>query len=130
MIPVLREIPVAPQTVACWFAVPTARLIEYLSETHERWLRQDLPWIEHLMDCIESAEPSVRALRRVFAKIRHEMEEHLGKEERILFPAVLEMERCSREGRDIPHLPFGSVRNPVTMLEQDHQTEARLWQEL
>ena len=43
------------------------------------------------------------------------------KEEHILFPWVVEMHRASTLGRPVPQPPFGTVRNPIRMMEDEHQ---------
>jgi len=116
-----------------WNREPIAHLIQYLADTHRRWLQEDLPWIDHLIGRVASIGGEGRPilpLRSVFSRLRADMEEHLRNEENVLFPAILEIEPAIVGGRPVPLLPFGSVRNPITMLEQDHEIDSRLWDEL
>ena len=44
------------------------------------------------------------------------------KEEQILFPYILEMEKASLQNRPAPFPPFGTVKNPVRMMMMEHET--------
>jgi regulator of cell morphogenesis and NO signaling len=116
-----------------WNTAPIADLIRYLMRTHWSWLQQDLPWIDHLIDratSVAGEDRSVLPLRRVFLRLRADLEQHLRNEENVLFPAILAIERAAAEGRPAPRQSFGSVQNPIHMMEQDHEIDARLWDEL
>jgi regulator of cell morphogenesis and NO signaling len=129
----LKEAPVQSRQMECWYAVPTDRLIERLLATHRRWVFEELPWIDHLLDGVEtgrSPEPAVKGLRRIFNRLRREMIEHLLNEENVLFPAILELERSVLAGSAPQWRPFGSVNNPVKMMEQEHGLAVRLWEEV
>ena len=52
----------------------------------------------------------------MFAELRAELEPHMFKEERILFPAIRQLEQSS----DPPAFPFGTVANPIGMMEHEH----------
>ena len=57
-------------------------------------------------------------LTDVFADLRHELESHMFKEERILFPLIKRLEAA--------RAPFpvhcGTVENPIRVMEHEHQT--------
>ncbi len=55
-------------------------------------------------------------LRRVFTRLRADLEEHLRNEEKVLFPAILELDRVPATGQPVVRKPFGSVRNPIKMI--------------
>jgi regulator of cell morphogenesis and NO signaling len=105
-------------------------LIQHLEDAHHRWLQKDLPWIAHVMERVESAGTPIFPLRRAFGRLRQEFEDHMRCEENVLFPAVVEIERSIASGGPVPRLKFGSLRNPIAMLEQDHERESRLWDAL
>lgn len=128
----LQEAATQPSDVECWYGVPTGRLVQRLLDTHLRWVHEELPWIEELLDSLDSGQGSAcsRRLRRAFNRLRFEMVEHLRKEENVLFPAILELERCSAAELVPPRPPFGAINNPILMMEQDHETDTRLWEEL
>jgi len=44
------------------------------------------------------------------------------KEEVILFPSITRMEAAAVKNEPIPRPPFGSVQNPVSMMEHEHDS--------
>jgi regulator of cell morphogenesis and NO signaling len=54
----------------------------------------------------------------------------LFKEEQILFPYIVEMERSALQNRPAPIAPFGTVNNPVRMMMREHDTAGGLLREL
>jgi regulator of cell morphogenesis and NO signaling len=61
-----------------------------------------------------------RAWRRFFGALRAELEMHLHKEEAILFPFIEEYGRAASRGLLMPPVPFGSIANPIGMMEREH----------
>jgi regulator of cell morphogenesis and NO signaling len=99
---------------------------------HERWRKRVLPEIDRLLAeraRIEKSD-SVFALRRAFGKLCQQLESHLGVEERVLFPALLDMDRRLRNDQPVRRPAFGSVKNPITMIQREHEDDAELWSTL
>jgi regulator of cell morphogenesis and NO signaling len=44
------------------------------------------------------------------------------KEEMILFPYIIRMEASVSENGPIAHAPFGSVQNPISMMQHEHDS--------
>jgi regulator of cell morphogenesis and NO signaling len=63
-------------------------------------------------------------MRTLVAHIRADLDPHLMKEERVLFPAIEALAAGQRE------FPFGTVGNPIRMMEQEHDRAGRLLKEL
>jgi len=137
---VLREIrqTTSPSTLGeeNWKSQPTGNLIEHLVAMHHRWATENVPLIEALIERVQADPehaarlPSITRIRRLFARMRHELEQHLRKEENVLFPAILKMERCAASSLPLPQHAFGSVVNPISLMESDHDADARIWDEL
>lgn len=68
-------------------------------------------------------------LRRVFFRFQFELEEHMNREENFVFPAITALENGSA---DIPLdlFSFGSLRNPISMLEHEHASMAQFLDEM
>jgi regulator of cell morphogenesis and NO signaling len=78
--------------------------------------------ISHLFDEAQSAEeqpPCLTPLRTAFHRLYAEMEGHMTREEHVLFPAILEAQSQAQEAEN----GFGSIRNPIGMIEQEHDWE-------
>jgi len=101
---------------------PAENIIQHLQREHRRWRSKDFPLISHLFDEAQSAEgqpPCLAPLRTAFHRLCAEMEGHMSREEHVLFPAILEAEtepQATEKG-------FGSIRNPIGMIEQEHDWE-------
>jgi regulator of cell morphogenesis and NO signaling len=48
------------------------------------------------------------------------MEMHMHKEEAILFPFIERYGRAEVQNRPMPPVPFGSIANPIAMMEREH----------
>ena len=102
---------------------PTESIIQRLVREHRRWRSKDFPLISHLFDEAQSAEgqpPCLKPLRTAFHRLCAEMEGHMTREEHVLFPAILE----AQTEPEAAEKDFGSIRNPIGMIEQEHDWEA------
>jgi regulator of cell morphogenesis and NO signaling len=74
--------------------------------------------------------PELRQIGEVFQRLCADLKPHMFKEEQILFPYILEMERSSLQNRPAPFAPFGTVNNPVRMMMMEHETVGDILREL
>jgi regulator of cell morphogenesis and NO signaling len=106
-----------------WSRKSVSTIVQRLLREHRRWRSKDFPWIAHLFDEAESETvhqpPCLASLRTAFHRLRAEMEGHMTREEHILFPAILE----SQSETAAAPAGFGSIRNPIAMVEQEHDWE-------
>ena len=112
--------------------MPLDTLIGHLVADHQRWREEVLPSLGRLLGQrarLENLE-STAALRHVFARMCQELEEHLREEETVLFAGILEMDRRARQSQPPARASFGSVRNPIVMIQRDHEEDAQLWDTL
>jgi regulator of cell morphogenesis and NO signaling len=61
-------------------------------------------------------EPRLLQVREAFVALKAELEPHMMKEERILFPIVRQLEASA----DRPEIHCGSVANPIRQMEHEH----------
>ena len=118
---ILEELAGATGEDRDWNSAPIADLVREIVERHHVWLHSELPLIDHLFALVGHSHAETRRVQRVFSQLKTEIESHMGKEERFLFPAILEMDALRAAGKPIPRPPFGTIRNPITMMEHDHQ---------
>ncbi len=62
--------------------------------------------------------PEVIPCRQVLSALTAELAAHMQKEEQILFPLIRQMEAGALEGPS----HCGSVRNPITVMEHEHDS--------
>jgi regulator of cell morphogenesis and NO signaling len=82
-----------PAAGACEIAgLSNAELCEHVVSTHHDRLREELPRLSTLLDKVVRAhgedDPRLVFVRAAFSDLRAELEEHIGEEERVLFPAI------------------------------------------
>ena len=113
-----------------WSDLSVSELCEHIVATHHSWLRSALPRLTELIEKVVKAHgasrPELTELQHVFAELRAELEPHMYREERILFPAIQQMERSSSR----PQFPFGTVANPIRVMEEDHDNVAAALQRI
>ena len=116
-------------TVVDWANEPLAKLADYVVERHHDYLRSNLPSIAFKLDKVVQAHgdrhPAVVDLRPVFAGLSAELTSHMAKEEMVLFPHIAALERSARERTAPPLAPGGTVRNPIRMMEHEHDDAGR-----
>ncbi|MCC7246924.1 MAG: iron-sulfur cluster repair di-iron protein [Saprospiraceae bacterium] len=99
-------------------------LAEYIVAKHHQYVENALPILQELTAKVARVHgdrhPELLQIRLVFSKLAEELTAHLQKEERILFPYVAHLAGAQRlQQRPTPPM-FGTVGNPVQMMEHEH----------
>ena len=106
-----------------WATAPVADLCAHIVGEHHAYLRDELPSLRVLVEKVArvhgAAHPELEDVRTTFAGLADELEQHMDKEESIVFPACVAL----AEGADT-HFPFGSVGNPIRMMVHEHDEVA------
>jgi len=101
-----------------------AELISHIIRTHHAFVRAQIPDIQRLLEKVHSKHggnhPELAEIRSVFHGLGQELMMHLMKEENILFPYIERMEESVLQHEPILPPPFGTVANPVRMMEHEH----------
>jgi len=69
-------------------------------------------------------------IQTIFGVLRLELENHMLKEERMLFPYIALMESSLAFGLAVPPAPFGTTRNPVKVMTSEHDAAAEMLREI
>ena len=97
-----------------WQTEPLAALIEHIQSTHHKYTRQEIarlgPLFEKVCSVHSSNHPELLGIRDMM------------KEEMVLFPYIARMEAAVTGQETIARAPFGSVQNPVSMMEHEHDS--------
>jgi regulator of cell morphogenesis and NO signaling len=109
-----------------WHAEPLAVLIEHIKKTHHRYTREVIarlgPLFEKVCSVHGERHPELLKVYEAFKGLARELDTHLMKEEMILFPYISKMEAAVGGKESLAPAPFGSVQNPVSMMEHEHDS--------
>jgi regulator of cell morphogenesis and NO signaling len=117
-----------------WSDAPLSAIVEHILERYHEPLREELPRLTAMAERVVNAHGErfpamVPPLAARLRELRQEMESHMMKEERMLFPYVVALERARTEGRSLAS-PFGSVEGPISVMEAEHEDAGRLLAEM
>lgn len=107
-----------------------ADLIRFIVDKYHADLRAELPRLGFMsakvLDVHGEKHPDViPALAATFRGLRDELEMHMMKEERVLFPYVERLEELAASGGTLSSSPFGSIQAPIGMMEHEHEDAAQ-----
>jgi regulator of cell morphogenesis and NO signaling len=116
--------PFADDTGRDWQSEPLSEMIRHIVDTHHTYTRTEIARLRPLAAKVASKHgpnhPEMLQIQETFEGLADEIEMHLMKEERILFPYILEMEQAVGRGEPVPPPMFGTVQNPVRMMFLEH----------
>ena len=100
-------------------------LIDHIVNVHHTYVKESLPLILQYAEKVAQVHghhyTEVVEIYTLFRAAAEELSGHLYKEEKILFPFIKAMDKANKEGSDAPKPPFGSVNNPIQMMENEHE---------
>ena len=122
---------VGPQE-ANWAGAPLADLTKHIVEEHHKYVRGAVPRISALLAKVKAkhgeSHPELAAIEEEFLGLGQEMYAHMQKEEQILFPYIEKLERATEGQEELEPPFFQTVRNPVHMMIEEHDSAGRALQ--
>lgn len=122
----LAEQPAGSAEARDWSGAPLAELIDHIRNTHHMYTKEAIERIPLLIEKVAAAHgarhPELRRVGMVFEGLAQELGTHLMKEEMVLFPYIVRLEEAVLAGEPPLPPPFGTVRNPVRMMEHEHDS--------
>jgi regulator of cell morphogenesis and NO signaling len=104
------------------------RLIDHILARHHSYVRSALPsiarYLAKLHEVHGARHPELARIAAVFQQVGTELEQHMCKEEQILFPYVRDLAEHAGQACDLGMSPFGTVENPIRMMEREHREAA------
>lgn len=101
-----------------------ASLSDYIVRKHHSFTRDENERVTALLEKVCSVHGKNHTelfdIQKIFGALRLEIENHLLKEERMLFPYIALMESSLNFGQTVPPAPFGSTKNPVKVMVEEH----------
>jgi len=105
---------------------PLSDLITHIRNTHHKYTREETVRLTALLQKVCSVHgknhPELFEIQATFRGLALELTTHMMKEEMVLFPYIERMEESVIQSEPVLPAPFGSVQNPVAMMEHDHDS--------
>lgn len=106
---------------------PTDLLIDYIEKTHHRYVEEKTPVILQFLDKLckvhGDRHPELFEINTLFKIGSGVLAQHMKKEELILFPFIKKMFKALEENTTIEQPHFGTVKNPIAMMMDEHENE-------
>lgn len=104
---------------------PLERVVDRILNHHHAYIRRQIPIILTYTHTLAAKKgpthPELVGLAEAFEQLAEELMHHLAKEENILFPFIDAMLTAQRQSLPAPRTPFGTIQNPVRVMEAEHQ---------
>lgn len=106
------------------------RLVDHILQTHHAYVRSALPriagYLTKLTDVHGARHPELVQIGAGFDTLSGDFLQHMLKEEHVLFPYIRELAGRTWLGPS----PFGTVENPIRMMEREHEDASRQVREI
>ena len=116
----------APVPAPAWVGLAPVELVDHLEATHHVFLRAELPRLSELAAKVSGVHGDRHAelveVRSSFEALRGDLEPHLLKEERILFPMIRELATSPT----LPSFHCGSLGAPISVMLAEHDRAGEL----
>mgnify|MGYP003653287279 CR=1 FL=1 len=101
-------------------AMTLTELADHIESTHHAYLKEELPRLDFMTEKVSRVhgdkEPRMATVREAFVALKNELEPHMMKEDKILFPVIRQLEASA----DRAEFHCGSVANPIRQMEHEH----------
>jgi len=105
-------------------------LVDHIITKHHAYVTEQIPIIRAFITKVSrvhgDAHPETKIIATLFEQVAQELEHHMMKEEKILFPYI----KSLAQGQNIEAMPFGSIKNPIEMMEQEHEGAGLLFEKI
>ncbi|MBI5729994.1 MAG: iron-sulfur cluster repair di-iron protein [Ignavibacteriales bacterium] len=109
-------------------------LANYIVNIHHKYVAENIPLLSEFTQKIVRVHgerhPELRQISDLFADVAAELQQHMMKEERILFPYIAKLQAAFKSKSTIGPSPFGTVRNPIAMMEMEHDNAGSLLKQM
>jgi regulator of cell morphogenesis and NO signaling len=107
-----------------WASASLEALCRHIVTAHHQYVRREIPRLWQLAQKVVSrhgdSHPELVRIQRLIRAAGEDLIQHLGKEEQILFPSIINLERnlsaCGPRSLGC----FGSIRNPIHVMMAEH----------
>jgi regulator of cell morphogenesis and NO signaling len=106
------------------------QLITHIVDTHHVFTKSEMSRLRALVTKVIGAHganhPELLTVGELFQRLCADLEPHMFKEEQVLFPYIIRMEKAET----VLLAPFGTVKNPIRMMMMEHDTAGDILRKL
>lgn len=100
------------------------RLVNYIEDMHHTYVRTTIVTLSQYLNKVAKVHgahnPELKEILALFNTVADELEQHMQKEEMTLFAYIKEMANSEALGTDLAKPHFGTIKNPIKMMEVEH----------
>lgn len=109
-------------------------LSDHIVNVHHRYIEESIPLLLSYGDKVTKVHghhnTELPEIYELVKQVCGELAAHMKKEELILFPFIKKIANAKRENNTLPRPHFGSVDNPVAMMEDEHEAAGEMLREI
>jgi regulator of cell morphogenesis and NO signaling len=113
---------------------PLDLLADYIEKKHHRYVQEKtleiLPYLDKICKVHGEHHPELLEIKEEFNASAGELAAHMKKEELILFPFIRKMTRAKLENTKVDVAHFGTVKNPIQMMMDEHTLEGNRFRKI
>lgn len=101
-------------------------LADYIINKHHKYIENSHPMLFEFSQKVARVHGSRHAevvdIAHYYIEVAEELQLHMQKEEMIFFPYIKELAIAKRNGTPMERPQFGSIQNPINMMEAEHES--------
>ncbi|MDO5697895.1 MAG: iron-sulfur cluster repair di-iron protein [Dermatophilus congolensis] len=119
-----------PPPPAQWQQLELAALAHDIVDTHHAYLWEQMPELELLVNRVAGVHgenhPELMRVQEAYLQAIADLDQHLTREERVLFPAISKLEKAQAP----VSFAFGTLSNPINQMLAEHDVVGDLFKEM
>ena len=109
-------------------------LVDHIENIHHSYVTESTPLVLQYAAKVAKVHghhyKEVIEINGLFIEVSQELAAHMKKEELILFPFIKQLVKADKEGVKANQPHFGTVNNPIAMMEEEHENAGDILKEI
>lgn len=109
-------------------------LIDHIINIHHAYVSDSISIIYEYANKVAKVHghhyKEVIEINNLFLEVANELTSHMKKEEQVLFPYIKQLVQAEKEGTSLDSPHFGSVKNPIAMMEEEHEMAGDIFKKI
>lgn len=109
-------------------------LMDHIVNIHHKYVEESIPLLLQYSNRVAKVHGShyseVVTIDALFTEVAQELSSHMRKEEHVLFPYIKEMVNAEKNNTAPPLSHFGTVKNPIEMMEYEHESAGDIFKKI